>query len=115
MEVHVDELKQAVEHMHECTAQLIEVVPVSEAFQGHPVWQGIVHVFDLTGHPTATRCYAWSSPIGESDKRRFFAVLHNPPITSAKDAVRAAIVQEYRTERPRSVSEKVTDERGDGP
>jgi hypothetical protein len=29
-----------------------------------------------------------------SDKRRFFAVLHIPPITSPIDAVRAAIVAE---------------------
>jgi hypothetical protein len=35
-----------------------------------------------------------------SDKRRFFAVLHIPPITSTQDAVRAAIVQEYRMDNP---------------
>ena len=100
MEVNVEQLKQAVERMHRCTAKLVEAVSVLEMFQGQPVWQGIVHVFELTGHPTATRCYAWSSPVGESDKRRFFAVLHIPPITSPQDAVRAAIVQEYRTEKP---------------
>jgi hypothetical protein len=36
--------------------------------------------------------------LGESDKLRFFAVLHILPIISAQDAVRAAIVQEYRTD-----------------
>ena len=100
MEVHVNELRQAVERMHQRTAWPTEALPVSETFQGQPVWQGIVHIFELTGHPTATRCYAWASPIGESGKRRFFAVLHIPPITSARDAVRAAIVQEYRTNNP---------------
>jgi hypothetical protein len=100
METSAEVLQEAVERIHHCQARLIEVVPVSETFQGRPVWQGIVHVFELTEHPTATRCYAWSSPIGESDKRRFFAVLHLLPITSAKDAVRAAIVQEYRTDNP---------------
>jgi hypothetical protein len=44
----------------------------------------------------AKRAYAWSSPIEGSDKRRFFAVLHVPPITSPLDAVRAAIVAEQR-------------------
>jgi hypothetical protein len=95
MEINTNDLKQAVERMHHCTAQLMDAVAVSETFQGEPVWQGIVHVFELTGHPTATRCYAWSSPWEGSDKRRFFAVLHIPPITSAQDAVRAAIVHEY--------------------
>lgn len=96
MEVTPSELKQAVEGAHGGTATLIETVPVSETYQGKPVWKGIVHVFALTGHPTATKCYAWSSPIEGSKKRRFFAVLHTPPITSPNAAVRAAIVQEYR-------------------
>jgi hypothetical protein len=73
-----------------------EVVPVSETFQGPPVWQGVVPVFEVAGQPTATHCSAWSSPIEGNDKRRFLAVLHIPPITSAQDAARAAIVQEFR-------------------
>jgi hypothetical protein len=71
-------------------------VPVRETFKGKPVWEGVVHVFDLTGHPTATRAYAWSSPIEGSSKRRFFAVLHQPPVDSPQAAVRAAIVAEQR-------------------
>jgi hypothetical protein len=55
-----------------------------------------VHVFDLDDHPSATRAYAWSSPIEGSDKRRFFAVLHEGGIRSPEDAVRAAIVAEHR-------------------
>jgi hypothetical protein len=54
----------------------------------------LVHVFDLTGHPTATRAYAWSSPIEGSTTRRFFAALHQPPVDSPQAAVRAAIVTE---------------------
>jgi hypothetical protein len=60
------------------------------------VWEGVVHVFELEGHPKATRAYAWSSPIEGSTKRRFFAVLHIPPVTSPVEAVRAAIVQEHK-------------------
>ena len=86
----------AIEQMHGGSAKLAESVTVKEYFQGMPVWEGIVHVFNLEGHPTATRAYAWSSPIEGSTKRRFYAVLHVPPIRSAADAVRAAIVAEYR-------------------
>jgi hypothetical protein len=82
--------------MHGGTARLAESVPVKETHQGAIVWEGVVHVFELTGHPTATRAYAWSSPIEGSDKRRFFAVLHQPPVTSPTQAVRAAIVAEQR-------------------
>jgi hypothetical protein len=94
-EVNHRNLQQVVEQMHTCKAALAQSVPVSETFEGSAVWEGVVHVFDLTGHPKATRAYAWSSPIEGSDKRRFFAVLHLPPVTSPVEAVRAAIVAEH--------------------
>ena len=89
-----DQLKIAVERQHNCTARLAQSLPVKESHAGAVVWEGVVHVFDLEGHPTATRAYAWSSPIEGSDKRRFFAVLHQGPVKSPVDAVRAAIVAE---------------------
>jgi hypothetical protein len=92
-----DQLKRAVETQHGCTATYVQSVPVKETFGDKTVWEGAVHVFKINGHPRARRAYAWSSPIEGSDKRRFFAVLHQPPITSPLDAVRAAIVQERRT------------------
>src|SRR6185295_1752226 len=94
--VPLENLVHAVELQHHCKAQLAQSVPVKETHAGATVWEGVVHVFDLAGHPKATRAYAWSSPIEGSDKRRFFAVLHLPPITSPADAVRAAIVAEQR-------------------
>lgn len=90
------ELKNAVERMHGGLAVPIQTVPISETFDGKPVWEGAVHVFDLEGHPTAKRAYAWSSPIEGSTKRRYFAVLHMPPIDSPQKAVRAAIIQEFK-------------------
>jgi hypothetical protein len=91
-----DQLKRAVETQHGGTATLVQSIPILETFEEQPVWEGVVHVFDLEGHPKATRAYAWSSPIEGSTKRRFFAVLHIPPIISPLDAVRAAIVAERR-------------------
>jgi hypothetical protein len=93
-EIDAHELRDAVERMHGCPAQLVEAVPVWESFEGRPVWHGIVYVFDLGGHRSADRCYAWSSRVEGSDRRRFFAVLHTPPIASPADAVRATILQE---------------------
>ncbi len=93
----IHDLAQAVECMHTCKATLAQSVPVSETFEGKIVWDGVVHIFDLKGHLTATRAYAWSSPIDGSDKRRFFAVLHQGPVTSPAEAVRAAIVAENRS------------------
>lgn len=91
-----DALREAVERMHDCKATLREVVVVKERFGGKTVWDGVVHVFDLEGHPTALICYAWSSPVEDSDRRRFYAVLHTPPVISPADAVRASIVADSR-------------------
>lgn len=99
MEVLEKQLRDAVESLHHCRALLTQSVPVRETFDGKPVWEGVVHVFDLAGHPTATRAYAWSSPIEGSTKRRFHAVLHMPPVDSPLAAVRAAIVAEHQATR----------------
>jgi hypothetical protein len=85
--------------MHGGSAQLAQSVPVRETFEGKTVWEGVVHVFDLTGHPTATRAYAWSWPIEGSTKRRFFAVLHQPPVDSPQAAVKASIVAKYMADK----------------
>lgn len=96
MEVSGDQLKAAVEGLHGGTATLMQSVPVREVFERATVWDGVVHVFRLEGHPKATQAYAWSSPIDGCDKRRMVAVLHLGGIRSPLDAVRAAIVAENR-------------------
>jgi hypothetical protein len=95
-EVSPADLKGALERLHDCKAKLVQSVPITEAFEGQTVWQGVVHVFAIFRHPSADRAYAWSSPIEGSDKRRIFAVLHQGPITSPIEAVRAAIVAEAK-------------------
>ena len=92
MEVSADQLKRAVEGQHGGKAVLVTSLPVKEVWDGKTVWEGVVHIFDLDGHPTATRAYAWSSPIEGGHKRQFYAVLHLGGIRSPSDAVRAAIV-----------------------
>ena len=95
-----NELRNAVQIQHGGTATLHEVVNVQERHGDSIVWDGVVHVFDLTDHPKATRAYAWSSQVAGSNKRRFYAVLHLGGIRSAQDAVRAAIVAEHRSAKP---------------
>lgn len=92
-----DSLRQAVEGLHECSATFAEEIAVTETFQGQTVWDGVVHAFDLSGHPQASTCYAWSSPIEGSENRRIYAVLKLPPVDSAAAAVRASIVQDHRS------------------
>lgn len=54
-----------------------------------------IHV-DLNGHPRVKRLHPWSHAIDGSAKRRFFAVLHIPPVDLPVAGVRAAMVTERR-------------------
>ena len=95
---YLEDLRDVIRRLHDADARHVESVPVKETFQGKTVWEGIVEVFALAGHATATKVYAWSHDTDDPDKpRRHVTVLHAHPITSARDAVRAAIVQEFRT------------------
>ena len=93
-------LKGAVEKMHGCRAEHSASVPVQEVFRGKIVWQGVVEQFELTDHPKAARCYAWSHRDGPGDSQeRFVAVLELPPVNSPQTAVKVAAVAEIKRNR----------------
>jgi hypothetical protein len=93
---YLEELRGVIRRLHGVEATHVESVPVKEMFRGQTVWDGVVEVFDLRGHPTANRVYAWAHDTDDPQKpRRHVTVLHIPPVTSALAAVKAAIVQEY--------------------
>lgn len=98
-DVPIRALEKAIFDLHGCKSIWVESVPVKEIFEGETVWEGVVQVFDLVDHPKAKRCYAWSHELEGSKKKRFFAVLHIPPIDSPEKAVMASIVQDYKLER----------------
>ena len=91
-----EQLKSMVENLHNCRAKHREQVWVIEQYEDQTVWEGPVEIFNIEGHSQATICYAWSSPIEGSKKRRFYAVLHIPPVESPEDAVRASIVRNHK-------------------
>ncbi len=70
--------------------------PIVETFRGETVWEGIVEVFELHGHPKAPKAYAWAYETDNPKKPRHVTVLHMGPVTSPLLAVRAAIVKEFR-------------------
>ena len=94
---YIEELRDVIRRLHGAEATHIESVPVKETFKGETVWEGIVEVFELTGHATAHRVYAWAHETDDPQKPvRHVTVLHLHPIKSAQDAVRAVILQEAR-------------------
>ena len=85
----ITNLRDAIEAGHKCKALHDHSVPVREMFGEQVVWEGVVEVFALMGHPKATRCYAWNFKDGTTT--RYITVLELPPVDSPHTAVRAAI------------------------
>ena len=95
---YLEELQNVIRRLHGVESEHIESVPVRETFNGETVWEGIVEVFELKGHETAHRVYAWAHDTDNpKHPRRHVTVLHLHPIKSAQDAVRAAIMQEFKS------------------
>ena len=94
---YIEELRDVILRLHGVASRHVETVPVKEVFGGETVWDGNVEVFDLSGHPKATRAYAWAHDTDDPKKpRRHVTVLHIPPVTSPVMAVKAAILEEFR-------------------
>ena len=85
-EIPLESYIEAIRATHGCDSQLWDKATVREEFEGETVWEGEVLIFDLLGHPTATRCYAW-----EVDAE-VTAVLRVGPVDSPGAAVRASIL-----------------------
>ena len=95
---YLEELRDVIHKLHGAEATHVESVPVKETFQGQTVWEGKVEVFKLHGHPKANRVYAWAHDTDDPQKpKRHVTVLHIPPVTSAVMAVKAAILQEFKS------------------
>jgi hypothetical protein len=98
---YITELRDVIRHLHGVESKHVKSVPIKETFQGKTIWEGIVEVFELVGHPKAPKGYAWAHDSDDPKKpRRHVTVLHVAPILSAEAAVRAAIVQELRSLEP---------------
>ncbi|MBI2921045.1 MAG: hypothetical protein HYY18_08180 [Planctomycetes bacterium] len=96
-EKEIEEVRATLRRLHRCDAHHMESLSVHETFKGRTLWLGMVEVFALTGHPQATKAFAWMRRSGVLDQgRRLWTVLARPPVDTARDAVRSAILEELR-------------------
>jgi hypothetical protein len=93
----IEELQDVIHKLHGAEATHRESVPVTEVWQGKTIWDGVVEVFDLKGHPKTQRAYAWSHDTDDpAHPKRHVTVLHIPPAVTPLMAVRTAIAAEVR-------------------
>jgi hypothetical protein len=85
-ELSLEDYRHAIRQTYGSESQLVGREHIDEHFEGGPVWEGEVLIFDLLDNPVSTRCYAWET------NGRVTAVLHSGPIDSPAKAVRASIL-----------------------
>ncbi len=95
---HIEELSGVIRQLHKAHPKHLQSVPVTETFQGRTVWDGVVEVFELYGHPQTHRVYAWTYETDDPAKpRESVTVLHIPPVISPQTAVQAVIIREHKS------------------
>jgi hypothetical protein len=92
----IDNLRNLIERQEKCRAKHIESVVIHERFEGMRVWDGVVETFQLDGHPEAKRAYAWVAPASQKEEPQYTIVLGVPPVNSAQDAVKAAVLGGFK-------------------
>jgi len=88
---HIEALMAAIILKHRCRAVHRETVVIHEKTEAdETVWEGLVSVFDLSGHRKAKVCYAWPH-FKPNGKVKLITVLGSRTIDSPRKAVQAAI------------------------
>jgi hypothetical protein len=98
--VDIDLLSQVIETQHGAKSVFHQSVRVAKWNGSASSWDGMVHVFNISGHPTARRAFAWSSPVAGSQGLRYFAVLQGGRIKTPSDAARAAAAAIHSASAP---------------
>ena len=75
LEVPMTELSAAIRAIHGCDSRFIETVDVT-ASSPRGVSRLKVSLFDLIGHPKATRCYVWAEESWGLVRPKITGVLH---------------------------------------
>ena len=88
----ISKFEKVIQATHGCRSSLRYRVEVREEWEHRTVWEGDVLVFSLIDHQSAITCYAWSVD------NEVTAVLNEGRINSPEKAVRAAIVERFRSQ-----------------
>jgi hypothetical protein len=92
-----ERLGEFIEARYACKATFTDLVPIVEMYGRKVVWEGVVAVFAIRGNSRADRCYAWEHNSNQDTK--VITILGMGPIATARDAVRASIVANWKAEK----------------
>lgn len=93
---YIEDLQGVIRRYHGVESKHLESVPVKERDERGTIWEGMVEVFQLIGHPEAYQAFGWSR--SEDWNKKYVIVLQMESILSASDAVRAVtVLEEHET------------------
>ena len=105
-----EEFRLAIHQTHNCEAESLEdIMDVKIPLETGGLWEGQVHVFQVSGHTNATRCYAWPEPFCETGVI-IRVVLHSGRVASAEAAVKSVLRRQ--AERRRTAQSKMRSRSG---
>ena len=81
----ITQLKNAIRARHDCDARYVITIPANHLPSNQSGWDGRIAVFELIGHPSAERCYAWT--VRKGHRNEFVTFLLLPPVDSPRAAV----------------------------
>ena len=91
----IEHLAETIRRFYSCEPAWIATVPVRKAWHRGFATEGIVQVFELSGHNRAKRCYVYNYK--ESGEWFYTTVLEVPPVVDAESAVKAGMARRKRT------------------
>lgn len=96
---YIVELQEFIQKEHGVQAMHIDSVRTTQVLENNTVWDGMIEVFGLHGDPKAPIVYAWAQTTNKPGKpKKYFAVFHLNSVDSPETAVKAAFIQERRSD-----------------
>lgn len=77
--------------IHKCEPSYAGFERVKYASDGQNLWEGVVEIFKLSGHPKAQRCYAWYS-YEDCGQKQLTIMLDIHPVNSPRAAVKETLL-----------------------
>jgi hypothetical protein len=99
---YIEELQDVIRQRYSADSRHLETVPIKETLHGKTIWEGNVEVFELIGHPKASKVFAWAYATENPKKPRHVTVLNLGPISSPLYAVRYAILEEAKSKEAKN-------------
>ena len=84
----IQQLQRVIRNLHGIDSSHLRSERVHISYRKKTLWEGVVEIFSLKGHPKAGLGYAWGVDI-DGGGRSYVAILGVSPINSAADAVQA--------------------------